>query len=193
MRSVLILLTLLLFATPAFPQAPPGWIADPKSGCRIWNGAPEPGETISWSGGCEKNIAEGRGRLQWFVNGKPTTRYEGEVRNGLYNGRGVYTFSDGDRYDGEWQNGQQQGRGAFIWTSGNRYDGDFVKGKRTGRGVLSFHGGGRYEGQWLNDQAHGEGMLIYASGTILKGTWTNGCFRQGGRNYKIGSGVKDCG
>jgi hypothetical protein len=182
----------LLLAVPALAQVPAGWIADPESGCRVRNPSPEPGEAITWKGGCEKSIAEGRGTLLWFMNGKPTNRYEGEIRNGMYNGRGVYTWANGGRYDGEWRNGVKEGKGVYTWASGNRYEGEFRNDMQNGHGVLISRGGSRYDGQWLDDQAHGPGTLTFNDGAIVKGTWTKGCLRQGGRPLKIGAGVQNC-
>jgi hypothetical protein len=36
----------------------------------------------------------------------------------MRNGRGVYTFADGDRYDGEWKDGNSHGRGVMTYTDG---------------------------------------------------------------------------
>src|SRR5215469_12363443 len=76
-------------------DAPPGWIADSKTGCKVWNPAPEPKEAIHWSGPCKNGYADGRGTVQWMENGKPGDRYDGEYRGGKRNGHGVVTYSNG--------------------------------------------------------------------------------------------------
>ena len=38
-------------------------------------------------------------------------RYEGEVLDGLMDGRGHYTFADGNVYEGELKNDKKHGRG----------------------------------------------------------------------------------
>ncbi len=43
------------------------WIADAKTGCQVWNPAPSPGESISWSGPCSNGKATGTGTLQWYL------------------------------------------------------------------------------------------------------------------------------
>lgn len=83
-------------------QTPPRWIADPKTGCKIWDPAPEPHESVHWSGPCKDGFAQGRGTLQWTVNGKPGDRYDGEYQHGKRNGHGVVTDTDGNRIEGEW-------------------------------------------------------------------------------------------
>lgn len=135
---------------------PPQWTADARTGCRVWNSAPEPGESISWSGGCRDDLAQGHGVLQWFMDGKPGSRFEGEYREGLLNGRGVYVFANGSRYDGEYADDLRSGRGVFTHPDGESYD-----------------------GEWRSGLPNGPGRLKRADGTVVWGDWRNGCLRQG--------------
>ena len=189
------LATLVLFALPVAAQTlPPGWIADAKTHCRVWNAESEPNETISWSGACANGLAEGWGVLQWYRAGKPTGgRYEGECHAGTLDGRGVATFASGNRYDGEWRKGERTGRGLFTWTNGNRFEGEWRDGKRNGRGVYTFANGDHFEGEYSNDHANGLGMYTKADGTIYAGTWTNGCFQRDNRWAVIGVTAQECG
>ena len=57
------------------------WIAD-SNGCKIANPFPQPGETVTWSGGCSKGLADGDGVMQWFIDGKPLDMYEGTLKEG---------------------------------------------------------------------------------------------------------------
>lgn len=82
----------------------PSWIADSKTGCKVWNPSPEARETIRWSGSCEGGYAQGKGTLQFFENGKPGDRFEGEYQAGKRNGHGVVTMSNGTRIEGDWRN-----------------------------------------------------------------------------------------
>jgi hypothetical protein len=91
-------------ATQAQSGKPPGWIADSKTGCKVWNPAPQARETIRWSGTCEGGYAQGRGTLQWFENGRAGDRYVGEYQAGKRNGHGVVTMSNGTRIEGDWRN-----------------------------------------------------------------------------------------
>ena len=68
------LLTMLLAMGTAQAQMKPGWIADPKTGCKVWNENPIPNEFITWSGPCVEGIANGNGTLQWYNNNKPGDR-----------------------------------------------------------------------------------------------------------------------
>jgi hypothetical protein len=94
-------------AVPALAQnsgKSPAWIADSKTGCKVWNPAPQARETIQWSGSCDAGYAQGRGTLQWYENGKPGDRYVGEYQAGKRNGHGVVTMGNGTRIEGDWRN-----------------------------------------------------------------------------------------
>src|SRR5258708_39798053 len=101
--SIRFLVTTLAFLAfeVAAQNARPTLIADPKTGCQVWNLYPDPDDSIRWSGACVNGLAEGPGVLQWIVNGREEVRYEGEYRNGKENGRGVTTWAHGSRYEGE--------------------------------------------------------------------------------------------
>lgn len=209
---------LLMWAGSAVAQnsatSKPRWIADPKTGCRIWNSIPEPNESISWSGSCQNQIAQGRGVLQWFKDGHANGRYEGEFRDGKENGRGVFTAAnddrydgewregkqkgrgvwmgaDGDRYDGEWRDGRKNGRGVYTKANGNRYEGEFSDGKAKGRGAFTWLNGDRYEGEFRDDKPNGLGSLQNSNGTF-NGVWTNGCFKDGDRRAWVGVPSSSC-
>ena len=196
-----LLFALLLFAPwPVSAQTlQPGWIADIRTGCQAWNAAPVPNETISWTGACPNGFTQGHGVLQWFLNGKPNGRYEGEFRDGKrngrgvitfasgaryegefrddkFNGRGVYTSANGDRYDGEHRDDKLNGRGVITSANGNRYEGEFRDGKRNGRGVITFANGNRYEGEFRNGKPNGYGVFTFAN-ALYRGQWVNGCYR----------------
>jgi hypothetical protein len=194
--------------------AEPGWIADPSSGCKVWDLVPEPNEAIKWSGGCAGGLANGSGVLQWFIDGKPVDHAEGEWRDGKRNGHGVYTTAKGNRYDGEWRDdmqngfgvltlvsgnryagewrdGMKNGHGVYTWASGDRYDGEWRDDKRTGHGVYTRADGSRYDGEWRDGKPNGFGTF-YFNGNVFHGDWTNGCLRQGAQEVAIGVSQADC-
>ena len=103
-------------------------------------------------------------------------RYEGEVKNGLREGKGIYYHNNGDRYEGDWRNGKQEGKGIYYYNSGSRYEGDWRNGKKEGKGIYYYSNGDRYEGNWKNDKEEGEGIYYFNNGKILKGNWKNGVF-----------------
>ena len=53
--------------------------------------------------------------------------YEGEYKNGKFEGKGAFTFSDGRRYEGQFKNGDKHGKGTFIFPDGRKYVGKWKK------------------------------------------------------------------
>lgn len=127
------------------------WIADSK-GCKIANPFPQPGESVTWSGGCSNGLADGEGEMQWFIDGKPLDRYEGMLRDGWAEGKGTL-IREGGRYSGDWKRSQQDGKG--------RYDAP---------------DGTWYEGEWKDGKPHGSGQLQTPDGRLITGTWVDGVF-----------------
>ncbi len=52
------------------------WIADVKTGCKIWNPAPAPGETVNWAGPCNAGFAEESILTVSICSPGPTLKYE---------------------------------------------------------------------------------------------------------------------
>ena len=83
--------------------------------------------------------------------------YEGEFKNGLRNGQGKYTMSDGFVYEGTWRDDQIQGAGVARYPTGQIYEGQFKQGVPHGKGTMTFADGTIYEGSWLNGKMEGDG------------------------------------
>jgi hypothetical protein len=213
---VLAVMLLALLPVSALAETPqPVWIADPRTGCQVWNSNPEVGDTISWSGGCQLNLANGTGVLQWYHNGRPNGRYEGEYRDGKANGHGDFTSADGTRYEGEFRDDEANGHGVASFANGARYEGDYRNGKFDGQGVFTSADGTRYEGEWRDDtpngggimtwpdgaryegkfrdgKANGPGRLTQTDGTTFNGIWSNGCFTDRLRRAAAGVDLSSC-
>jgi hypothetical protein len=155
----------LLIGAPAGAIAG-DWIADAKTGCKVWNPKPAPGETVSWAGHCERGFADGKGVLDWLRGGKP---YERDA--------------------GQWQSGRQTGEGTQTWPGGE-YRGQLVDGLPHGAGVLTV-GQARYSGAFLSGKPNGTGVLTNASGSF-DGSWSDGCFNDGKRRAAFGVSVQSC-
>lgn len=106
------------------------WIADPDSGCKVYNPNPQPNEKIKWTGGCKDGIAEGSGTLTWFENGKEQSAYNGHLQSGKYEGHVVRTSPDGSRYEGEFKNGTSNGYGIDTYADGSRWEGTWKDGEK---------------------------------------------------------------
>ncbi len=141
------------------------WSTDAKTGCKVWNPHPSPGETLSWTGPCKGGFAEGKGALDWI------------------RGRKAY-----ERDEGEWRTGRQV-EGTQTWPGG-QYKGQLSDSLPHGRGVLTF-GEASYDGAFLNGRPNGRGALTNRAGTF-DGTWSDGCFNDGKRRTAIGVSVDSC-
>ncbi len=154
----------------------PAWTADSRTGCRVWNVSPQANETIVWSGACRDGLAQGRGVVEWYQNGRFEERCECELQDGRLSGRGTYIFANGDGLDGD-LNEHGMGHGLFAWASGpwkgDRYDGDFLAGKRTGHGIYTFANGNRYEGEFLDGIRSGSGSYVWPTGSHYDGQWAD--------------------
>ena len=170
MRAWIMSTGLVMAISSAVAQTPqPGWIADARTGCRVWNHHPEAKEMITWSGRCENGRAQGSGVVQWFADGRLYERIEGEMRDGRVNGYAIVT----------------------TWVNGPRY-GDVMDDKGTGHDVEAWPRGSRYEGGFVNGAANGAGVLVDSNGVTYNGEWTNGCFRDGKRWAAVGADPSTC-
>jgi hypothetical protein len=88
------------------------WIADAKTGCRVFNPNPTARGSVSWSGSCKGGLAEATGVVHWFREGLPFERDEGPVA-GRAPGRCPANLAD-RRYEGEVRDGMPHGHGRLI-------------------------------------------------------------------------------
>lgn len=122
------LLLFLLFTFAAAAQAAPGWIADPKNGCRVWSTQKDLGDRVEWKGACVGGKAHGSGTLRWFFNGRNYETDEGEFRAGRLTGHAVVTFDDGARFEGQFLNEKPNGEGTWRTAAGETYTGKWKMG-----------------------------------------------------------------
>jgi hypothetical protein len=167
LAKALIASALWLSLPAAYGQPHAGaFVADIKSGCKVWNPHPQPNETVTWSGNCVNGLAQGPGNLQWLNNSRP---YETD--------------------QGEWNEGRQSGRGTQDWGSG-RYDGELVNGEPQGRGVLTLRSA-RYEGEFRDGKPNGTGSVTGLEG-VFNGNWRNGCLVGDKRKIAFGVSSSTC-
>ena len=132
------------------------FVADPKSGCKVWDPHPVADETVSWSGGCINGLAQGPGSLQWLRGGKAL-----------------------EKDDGEWNMGRQSGRGTQDWNSGS-YQGELLGGEPHGQGVMTLQSA-RYEGEFRNGKPNGEGTVTNLAGRLQRDAGRTGVWRKAKR------------
>jgi hypothetical protein len=127
---------------------------------------------LMYEGGIKYNRPEGFG-IRYDVSG---SRYEGQFREGIANGKGRW-FSGGKLvYDGEWASGRMEGNGKLYGSAGKAvYQGALSNGLRQGYGILYNDAGGKaYEGNWAAGERSGFGKAFSADGKIeYAGMWRN--------------------
>lgn len=82
--------------------------------------------------------------------------YHGKCKKGLAHGKGYAV--ERDTYLGKFVEGWPDGRGTYTWENGNKYTGDYVAGKRHGDGRLVIQLEERdsiVDGIWKNDKYMG--------------------------------------
>jgi hypothetical protein len=106
----------------------------------------------------------------------PRYTYTGTLKGRLPHGRGVYEFrSPATRYEGEIVEGRFHGKGERHGHEGSRHTGEWVAGRLNGPGEAVFATGGSYQGQWKDGKFHGQGRIVYAgSGHTYEGRFENG-------------------
>ncbi|KAH3767384.1 2-isopropylmalate synthase [Pelomyxa schiedti] len=93
---------------------------------------------------------DGRGKFTWQGKGGQHT-YDGDWRDGLKHGRGVYTWPSGGTYDGEWKDGNKDGWGVERCSSGGWYEG-LCRGDTWTKGTWhNSNGVDVKEGEWVWD------------------------------------------
>ena len=123
-------------------------------------------------------IREGKGVFT-FSNGN---EYIGNFKNNKSNGVGRMKYNNGDEYLGNWVDGKKDGLGIYTWKDGYIYMGDFKDSKMDGIGSC-FNSKGElvYDGEWKKGQIHGKGRYIWN-----KNKWYEGEFQQG-QKHGIGT------
>jgi len=147
----------------------PGWIADNRTGCRIWDGAPIESEAVTWTGSCVDGLADGEGAVVRRSNGAVVSMSRSTKRRGHTEGSIVTILQDGSSYAGEVRNDLPSGYGVFILGNGTRYEGSISVGK-----------------------PNGEGTLTMADGEVRRGVWHAGCLREGGTVTAFLTRQADC-
>ncbi|SVC57658.1 uncharacterized protein METZ01_LOCUS310512, partial [marine metagenome] len=116
-------------------------------------------------------------------------KYEGEINNGIPNGQGTYTGSDGQKYIGEWKEGKWNGQGTETLHDGKKYVGEFKDGSKHGQGTETSPDGRKYEGEWVNGFPNGQGIETSTKGGKYVGGFKYGKYNSQG-TYTWSDGKK---
>lgn len=94
MKSILLCITSLLFSIFCFSQKCEVLLASLKG---------------VYDGDCKKEKADGNGT----ATGEDS--YTGSFKNGYPDGKGKYSWKNGDWYDGQWKKGKREGKGTMFY------------------------------------------------------------------------------
>lgn len=131
------------------------------------------GEVILQGG---KEVFDGYG--EWRL--EDGSYYNGEFRNGEFNGEGILSASYGMVWEGNFKDGELHGQGKYSVGEFISYEGEFKNGKADGYGKMTTFDDGEIdaviEGEFKDDDPEGKITMTYSDGGIAKGVQENGIF-----------------
>ena len=128
-------------------------------------------------------IPDGPGEIS-YTNGES---YVGGFSEGVFNGVGTYYYLDGSRFDGIWLEGTINGEGTLYNADGSLISGNFIDGVPTGECVYSYANGEIYVGVLVDGKRNGIGRFNWLNGDVYEGNFLNGD-RQGQGKYTYSDG-----
>ena len=98
----------------------------------------------TYTGQFYKGLRHGHGKIV-YRKGVDARDLEGQFKNGfaVY---GVETYKGGDSYQGEFKNGVRFGKGIYTWNNGDIYEGQWADGHMNGHGTDKWQDGRIYTG-----------------------------------------------
>lgn len=99
--------------------------------------------------------------------------YQGEFKEDVAYGYGIYKHGEETTYEGLWENDSQEECGIEEWQDGSLYKGQYKDGKKHGLGTYYWSDGGKYEGEWSDNSLDGYGIYFFANQRIYLGQWKN--------------------
>lgn len=98
--------------------------------------------------------------------------FEGDIKNGMADGMGTFTFKDGT-HTGEAKNNKRNGVGKTVWSDGHFYVGNYKDDIRSGEGTMQFSENEYYKGHFENGRYNGLGKFHFKDGSTYEGNYTN--------------------
>ncbi|VAI20989.1 unnamed protein product [Triticum turgidum subsp. durum] len=124
----------------------------------------------TYRGRCQEGVPEGKGRLTYSDG----SIYDGLWRYGKRYGLGTLYYSNGDVFHGTWRDDLIHGKGWYYFHSGDRWFANFWKGKANGEGRFYAKDGSILFGHFQNGWRHGECLLIDGNGSRWLEVWDDG-------------------
>ncbi len=122
-----------------------------NSNCLIFDYNYAVKDSVTWTGNCLNNCADGYGIATWKKNGIDSCKYTGYLKAGKLQGRGKLEYGNSYSSQGTFINGRLQGKGV-INDDGNVMEGSFVNNTLQGAGKMTFKTGLSMKGHFLDGQ-----------------------------------------
>eukprot|EP00581_Thalassiosira_minuscula_P017116 CAMPEP_0183721278 /NCGR_PEP_ID=MMETSP0737-20130205/13604_1 /TAXON_ID=385413 /ORGANISM="Thalassiosira miniscula, Strain CCMP1093" /LENGTH=1127 /DNA_ID=CAMNT_0025951261 /DNA_START=193 /DNA_END=3576 /DNA_ORIENTATION=- len=151
---------------------------------------PEEGEGSSWGAGksnsANPSSSNSGGGATWNPNAALVkinyVIYEGEMHDGLREGRGICLYNNNTLYEGQWKKNKEHGTGTLMTSDRKRiiYSGTWEKGKMHGQGSYHYYieksktapkENGRYVGHFRQNLRNGHGVYTLPDGSVYDGEW----------------------
>ncbi|HBR01702.1 MAG TPA: hypothetical protein DD738_03745 [Ruminiclostridium sp.] len=142
------------------------------------------GDRSKYAGDWKDGMFEGKGTYSWSDGDE----YTGQWKDDLIEGKGTYIWADGGMYEGEWRYDMFSGQGIYTWASGSKYAGEWKEGVKEGQGTYTWANKDEYVGEWKAGVKDGQGTYTWADGSIYTGAWKYGV-REGQGTYKGADGT----
>ncbi len=111
------------------------------------------------------------------INYRNIKYYEGEWKNGKFNGKGSHYWRDYKVYEGEWQDGMCNGNGIGFVNLSDYYEGEWKNGEYHGFGIYYINNNKLYEGEWVHGLKHGKGIIYDKNSNVnYTGEFKNGYY-----------------
>lgn len=100
--------------------------------------------------------------------------YNGEFKDGLFNGNGTLVWNNGVNYVGEFRHGRMHGKGVMQSPGDFTYRGNFANGFFEGQGDFIRTGGYQYKGEFVHGDYEGQGRFVSDEGYVYEGEFQHG-------------------
>ena len=124
--------------------------------------------------------------LGWWHEGNGFCRYEGNYKEGAFDGQGTFTAVDSRSYSGEWKNGKRHGKGFAALIKEDEKGDPF---RYQVGGISGMYRPSTYDGDWINGTKEGVGTVRYLDGTEIMcefkmgQLWGEGVYRYPPKNH----------
>lgn len=148
--------------------------------CYVWNDFFVPGETVTWTGQCERALAQGTGTIAWSRdNGKNIDKSTGHLQNGKRHGTWEENKADGTIAKGPYQNGVKHGEWEVIDPDDGRDESGrirvipYVDGKQHGLVKISWPSGQTVTLPYVQGLINGRSIRQFADGEKTVGNFVD--------------------